>query len=120
MILKEFTVGQALDAKPTKHPNNHLVITQDLIDRLVRIESLCRQNKETMTIDDVAIYTGLSKSTLYKHTSLNTIPYYSPSGKKIYFIKREIDDWLTTNRSATNEELIAQAELYANNRRKKH
>ena len=100
--------------------NNQLVITQEFIDRLERIESLCRQNKETMTIDDVAIYTGLSKSTLYKHTSLNTIPYYSPSGKKIYFIKREIDDWLTTNRSTTNEEQITQAEISANLRRKKH
>ena len=112
------TVGQSLNAKPTQHPNNQLVITQDLIDRLVRIESLCRQNKETMTIDDVAIYTGLSKSTLYKYTSMNLIPYYSPSGKKIYFTKSEVDEWLTTNRSATTEEQIEQAELYANKRRK--
>ena len=98
--------------------NNQLVITQEFIDRLERIESLCRQNKETMTIEDVAIYTGLSKSTIYKYTSMNLIPYYSPSGKKIYFIRREIDDWLTTNRSGTNEEELRQAELSANTRRK--
>lgn len=120
MKVTHTTVGKALDAKPTQYPNNQLVITQDLIDRLVRIESLCRQNKETMTIDDVAIYTGLSKSTLYKYTSMNLIPYYSPSGKKIYFIKKEIDDWLTTNRSGTYEEQIAQAELSANYRRKRN
>lgn len=99
--------------------SNQIVITQDFIDRLERIESLCRQNKETMTVDDVAIYTGLSKSTLYKYTSMNLIPYYSPSGKKIYFVKKELDEWLTTNRSSTTSEQITQAELLANRRRKR-
>lgn len=68
-----------------------------LAEKLDQIYTLLKGQKEIMTMDDVAIYTGQSKSTIYKLTSSNQIPHYKPTGKLIYFKKSEIDTWLLTN-----------------------
>jgi excisionase family DNA binding protein len=48
-------------------------------------------------MDKACKYLGLSKSTLYKLTMNGEIPHYKPTGKKIYFSKIEIDNWVKTN-----------------------
>ena len=55
-------------------------------------------SKKMLTVDEVSAYTGLSKSTIYKMTSGNTIPHYKPNGKILYFKKTELDKWLATNK----------------------
>lgn len=80
--------------------------------RLKRIESLLLEQKTVLNFDEVATYTGLSKSYLYKLTSSGGIPCYKPKGKHIYFNKKEIDSWLLQNRKATNEEIEAEAMIY--------
>lgn len=81
--------------------------------RLENIEALLRSqnlnNKTVFNIDEVALYTGLSKLYVYKLTSRKDIPYYQPQGKKIYFNKEEIDRWLLRNRESTNEEIESEA-----------
>ena len=61
--------------------------------------------KEVWTVDEVAAYTGLKKSYLYKLTSMRQIPHYKPSGKTCFFRREEIEAWLTANPIATNDEL---------------
>jgi excisionase family DNA binding protein len=68
--------------------------------------------KTVLTFNDVADYTGLSKSYLYKLTSTGGIPCYKPNGKHIYFSKQEIDQWLLQNRKATIDEIEAKASTY--------
>ena len=87
-----------------------LVIPTELIERLERIEILLLHSKETMTMTELAEYAKLSKSTLYKLTSRNEIPHYSPTGKNLYFNRKEIDIWLTTNKDSDQD----QANLWAN------
>ncbi len=48
-------------------------------------------------MDKACKYLGLSKSTLYKLTMNGEIPHYKPTGKKIYFSKNELDNWVKTN-----------------------
>jgi excisionase family DNA binding protein len=81
-------------------------------DRLRNIESLLLSQKVVLNFNEVAIYTGLSKSYLYKLTSTAGIPCYKPQGKQIYFNKQEIDLWLLQNRKATNLELENQASTF--------
>jgi excisionase family DNA binding protein len=81
-------------------------------DRLRNIESLLLSQKIVLNFNEVAIYTGLSKSYLYKLTSNRGIPCYKPQGKQIYFNKEEIDQWLLQNRKATNLELESQASTF--------
>ena len=69
-------------------------------------------NKEVLTLDEVAIYTGLSKSHIYKLCSTNDIPFYKPSGKLNYFNRVEIENWLQQNRVQTNKEIEQKATDY--------
>ncbi|MBK6362021.1 MAG: helix-turn-helix domain-containing protein [Saprospiraceae bacterium] len=80
--------------------------------RLRNIESLLLSQKTVLNFDEVADYTGLSKSYLYKLTCSGGIPCYKPQGKHIYFNKQEIDQWLMQNRKATNSELDSQAATF--------
>lgn len=78
-------------------------------EQLKTIVSMLLSQKTVLNFDEVATYTGLSKSYLYKLTSSGGIPCYKPQGKHIYFNKTEIDNWLLQNRKTTNAEIEAQA-----------
>ena len=39
----------------------------------------------------------------------NLIPFFKPMGKKIYFLKQELRNWLLRNRHATEQELEQNA-----------
>lgn len=86
--------------------------TQNLEQRLTNIETLLLSSKVVLTFDEVAVYTGLSKSYLYKLTSTGKVPHYKPSGKIIYFDKKEIDNWLLSNRRVTTKEIDRKAATY--------
>lgn len=90
-----------------------------LADTIVDKLNLCQ--KEVMSIEDVALYTGMKKSYIYKLTSGGHIPYYKPGGKYLFFKRTEIDQWLLSNRYGSADELNAEAKLYtASNPLPKH
>lgn len=76
------------------------------------IDLIKQNSKEVLTLKEVADYTGLSRSYLYKLTMRQEIPHYKPNGKQIYFNRLELDKWLQSNRVATQEELAQQAQTY--------
>ena len=84
----------------------------EINERLANIEALLLTNKSVLNFDELAVYTGLSKSHLYKLSSSGGIPCYKPNGKHIYFNKQEIDEWLLQNRKATKEEIETLASNY--------
>lgn len=51
--------------------------------------------KNVLTIEEVALLTGLSVSCLYKKTCAKQIPFYR-SSKRIYFKRQEIEDWMVS------------------------
>lgn len=85
---------------------------QSIDDRLRNIETLLLSQKTVLNFDEVAAFTGLSKSYLYKLTCSGGIPCYKPQGKHIYFNKPEIEKWLLQNRKATTIELESQAATF--------
>ena len=86
--------------------------SQSIDDRLRNIETLLLSQKTVLNFDEVAAYTGLSKSYLYKLTCSGGIPCYKPQGKHIYCNKQEIDLWLLQNRKATTRELDNEAATF--------
>lgn len=68
--------------------------------------------KEVLTSDEAAAYMGISKSYLYKLTMKKQIPHYKPMGKICYFNRVELEQWLQTNRVATEAELNTRAQNY--------
>ena len=83
---------------------------------LERLEAIERNSllaaKNVLTIDDVALLTGLSKSHIYKLTCSKQIPFYRPNGKLVYFDRAELESWLKQNRVNTTEEAEQQAIAY--------
>ena len=75
-------------------------------------------SKNVLTMDEMAIYTGLSKSTLYKMTSRKEIKHYKPNNKLIYFKRAEVEEWLFSNPINTDEEITQKATdyCYSNNK----
>ena len=91
-----------------------------ILERLVRIETLLiTRDKDALTLDEVALFTGLSKSYIYKLTSSNKIPFYKRNGKNLYFSKKEIEEWLLQNRVKTKDEIDVEAANYLQNQSKK-
>ena len=80
--------------------------------RLSNIENLLKTQKKVLNFNDVALFTGLSKSHLYKLTSSGSIPHYKPNGKYIFFDREEIESWLLRNRVKTKEEIQSEAATY--------
>ena len=85
---------------------------ESLAKRLDKIAGLLAGTKETLKLDEVAEYTGLSKSYVYKLTSAGLIPHYKPNGKMLYFNRQEIDAWLQQNRVSTSAELGTKASTF--------
>ena len=78
---------------------------EELTVKLESIEKLLLTQKNVLNFSEVELYTNLSKSYLYELTSSGGIPCYKPNGKQLYFKKQEIEDWLLSNRKATNIEI---------------
>lgn len=68
--------------------------------------------KNVLDISDASLYTGLSKSYLYRLTCEKKIPFSRPNGKQIYFAKEELDEWLLQNRMSTIKEAEQKAINY--------
>lgn len=88
----------------------------DILKRLEIIEKhVLDQNiilKNVLSFNEASHYLELSQSHLYKLTSTGNIPHYKPNGKKIYFKREELDQWLLRNRNTTQEEIDKQAADY--------
>lgn len=83
---------------------------EDKINQILVYTLLAAKN--VLTLEDVALLTGLSKSYLYKLTCTNQIPYYKPNGKQIYFDRGEVEAWQKQNRVATQQEIEQRAAGY--------
>ena len=68
--------------------------------------------KNILTIQDLATYTGWSKSYIYKKTSDGTLKFSKPLGKTIFFSKIWVDNFLLSNTSATSQELEEKASTH--------
>ena len=88
----------------------------NIIEKLDRIEKLLLEQqtmqKQVLNFNETCKYLELSQSHLYKLTSTGAIPHYKPNGKKIYFQRQELDQWLLRNRMDSQDEIEQQAADY--------
>ena len=83
----------------------------DLIQRISVLEDVLCAAKEVLTLEEAAVFMGISRSTLYKMTHNNVIPFYRPNGKLIYFEKSELLAWMRKNRAISQEEVVKSVHL---------
>ena len=83
---------------------------EQINSKLDAILSLLNEQKsKPLSLDEAAVYLGISKSFLYRLTSTGAIPYYKPAGKKIYFSKSDLDGYILRNRRKGANEIEAEA-----------
>ncbi len=98
--------------------SDHVIIEKlDNIEKMLSEQNLLK--KEVLNFSEACQYLDISESHLYKLTSRKQVPHFCPQGKKLYFNRQELDQWLQTNRKNTTEEVEREATDYIlNNRRR--
>lgn len=72
--------------------------------RIEAMESLLREAKQVLTLEEASLFMGISKSCIYKMTHKHELPFYRPNGKLIFFEKAELLNWMRQNRNKSNAE----------------
>lgn len=85
-------------------------IIQNSIRKVIN-ENRNQQNdsnyNDILTLSEACEYLNLAKQTLYGFTSKNDIPFIK-RGKKLYFKKSELENWLMAGKQLTKDEIIEQ------------
>lgn len=84
----------------------------ELEKRVRNLEDKFDSGKEVLTLQEAAQYMGIARSSLYKMTSNQTIPFYRPNGKLIFFERDDILSWIRRNRVFSTEEIEEEARLH--------
>ena len=111
--MENFTEGLTLETLPKAF--THLANEVSEIKRLL-LEKSKEQPTETdrwFDLSELCQYhpDKPTKPTVYGWVSADTIPVHK-NGKKLRFLKSEIDDWLKKGRKKTLEETAIEAETY--------
>jgi DNA binding domain, excisionase family len=98
--------------------NNTNMTDKEIIESITKsvMEQCTIGAKDVLTSEEAAKYMGVSMSYLYKLTAEQRVPHYKPNGKIMYFNRRELEQWLQSNRIATMDEIAAKAQGYCNRR----
>lgn len=81
-------------------------ISQSQINRLAAeaFKTLPFCAKDMLTLEEAAQYMNVSKAQMYILVQKQEIPFYKPGGKKIYFLRVDLDEYLKRIRTSTKEE----------------
>ena len=78
---------------------------QDVVKSALNRADLERSVQEGfLDINEAANYLKIARQTLYGFTSQRLIPFIK-KGKRIYFRKTDLEDWLLSGRKATKSEI---------------
>ena len=69
-------------------------------------------NKRVLSFDEGCQYLGYKKSYVYKLTSAGILPYSKPNGKRIYFDKELLEEWMLSNANSSLAEKMRAANAY--------
>lgn len=100
--------------------SNELLV--QILARFERIEELLSQSQQPtgdrpLTLREAAKYLNISEAYLYTLTSGNRIRHYKPTGKKIFFKKTDLDEYLLQHVRKTKADIEAEALSYVSKSR---
>mgnify|MGYP003244150642 FL=1 len=86
-----------------------------LAKRVEVLENTLSAGKEVLTLEEAARFMGVTKSSLYKMTHNQVIPYFKPNNKMVYFEKSELLKWLRQNPVASQGQISEEAHAIMRN-----
>ncbi|SHN14020.1 helix-turn-helix domain-containing protein [Flavobacterium xinjiangense] len=92
-----------------------LFVKLDKIEKLLKARKIidADKNEELLTIEGAAELLKLSVATIYTKVCKNEIPV-NKQGKRLYFYRAELLDWIKSGRIKTNAEIQHEVELKFN------
>ncbi|WP_167604958.1 helix-turn-helix domain-containing protein [Maribellus sediminis] len=107
-VLESHTPKQQV-AEKTLDTQTQIVLHQlSQLKQMITEHSLC--TKDVLTMPEAAKYLSLSEGYLYQLISKGVIPHYKPNGKKLYFSRQELDNWVLSNKQQSRDEIRQSAE----------
>ena len=95
-----------------ENPFEHILIRLERIEKLLlHLGGHVDETGIVLNVNQASQYTNLSVARIYSLTSQKSIPHYK-NGKKLYFKKSELSDWLTRTKIKTNEDIEKEALNY--------
>lgn len=77
------------------------------------------QNDELLTIDEAAKFLNLTVSTIYSKKCKGELPSCkAPGSKKLFFLKKDLVDFMKTGRVKSNFEIEKEASAYISKQKK--
>lgn len=68
--------------------------------------------KEYFTAKEASEFLGVALQTVYHYTHEKRIPHYKPLGRKVYFLKSDLESFIQQSRISSMQELDAKAEAH--------
>lgn len=103
----------------TEQNLNETALLRKTVDGLKKelenVKNLVYAAKEVLNLEEAAIFLGISKSSLYKMTHNQVVPFYKPNNKMVYFEKSELLKWLRQNPVASQTQISEEAQLIMRN-----
>jgi excisionase family DNA binding protein len=69
-------------------------------------------NNRVLSFDEGCQYLGYKKSYVYKLTSSGILPYSKPNGKRIYFDRELLEEWMLSNANSSLAAKMRAAKIY--------
>lgn len=99
--LRQASLNQAIitmnqqQASSDSHWGERCSVKLDLLlSRVDRLTGMLFHLKGTFTVEDAALYLGITPSHLYKLVRKYDIPHSRPTNGRIFFSKEELDKWI--------------------------
>jgi excisionase family DNA binding protein len=74
---------------------------QKLLETLLNIKAMLAEQvtltKKVLNLKEAARYLDLSESAVYRLTSERRINFFKPEGKKIFFRREDLENWMLSN-----------------------
>ena len=78
--------------------------------RIDSLENILNQGKDVLTLEEAAKFMGIARSSLYKLTHEQLIPFFKPNGKMVFFEKADLVAWMKQNRVSSKKEIATEAD----------
>ena len=76
---------------------------KEIITEAIRLVAQSGQD-EFINVGQASEFTKIPVTTIYEYTSMKKIPFHK-KGKKLFFVKQELSDWLKNIKKAEGGEL---------------
>jgi len=83
-----------------------------LTDRQPKSSEANAPQSELLTIEQAAEFLHLSKATMYSKVSRKQIKFMKPSGKRLYFLRESLLEYVKAGRCETAQEMADNAHEY--------